>query len=251
MHDKSNIVKDNPTDDNDSLIIMEPMFFRSPLNPHTGCSVVQPTEIMNLTTEGHMVIDNIINSYMILLVQSEKMYLRIVNSSFLIALRNDGWKKAQTYLKESQYAKGTWMTSRLIFIPGFIGEQTRGHWINIIIENVDKSKRIIYVADSLGIEANYDDIVNSFSGTPFQFGTGINQWIFLNGMIQQGNDCAVFTLEIFTKFLEIQSKTTYNSNMQTLHNIKYNTIPSIFGKTGRKHIATCIIQKKLIIVWNQ
>ena len=102
--------------------------------------MVQPIEMMNLTTEGTMVVDNIINSYMILLVRSEKMYIRVVNSSFLIILRQYGWNKAHRYLQESKYAKGNWLTSNLIFIPGFMGEQTSGHWINLIIENINETK---------------------------------------------------------------------------------------------------------------
>ena len=90
---------------NESLIIMNPIMFTSPFNHYMGYSVVQRIQMMNLTNQGNMVVDNIINSYMILLVESNKMYVRIVNSLFLIELRNNGWNKARRYLQESKYAK--------------------------------------------------------------------------------------------------------------------------------------------------
>ena len=178
------------------FIIVQPIQFNSPFQPGRGYCVVEPTQMINLLGEGTNVSDDIINSYMILLVESQKMYIRIVNSSFLPTLKLNGWQKARHFLKQTNHAQGDWTTSRLIFIPGFVGAQIGGHWINIIIENIDETKRMIYVADSLGILANYDKIVNLFNGTPFQIETGINQWKFLNGMIQEpgSNDCSDFIL---------------------------------------------------------
>ena len=122
---------------------------------------------MNLKKKGRMVKDNIVDAYMILLVESKRMYTRVVHSGFLTTLKKDGWEQAHRYLKETLHAKGNWMTSKLIFIPGFIGEQTCGHWVNIIIENIHQTNRTIYVLDSLGITADYNHIKNLFVGTSF------------------------------------------------------------------------------------
>ena len=93
------------------FIIVQPIRFNSPFKRGAGYCVVEPTQMINLLGEGTNVSDDIINSYMILLVRSEKMYIRVVNSSFLIILRQYGWNKAHTYLQESKYAKVNWLTS--------------------------------------------------------------------------------------------------------------------------------------------
>ena len=115
----------------------------------------------------------------------------------------------------------------------------------VIIEILENGKIIIFVADSLGKTGSFNLIKSWFEDTPFSEKNNNNTWIFLEGMRQHAgsNDCGIFTLIIYTKYLKIYPKLTPNVLMN-LKNISYNTSAYSFGIIGRTDIANCLIEKK-------
>lgn len=66
-------------------------------------------------------------------------------------------------------------------------------------------------------------------------------------MIQEpcSNDCDVFTVFIFAKFLEMVSHQTYNTQLQHFSCISYDITPLFFGDIERKTIAKYLMEKKM------
>ena len=121
--------------------------------------------------------DEVINTYINLIVHANIHPLRIVTSHFLYLLQDQKWNHAKKCLRETNHAKGTWETSEIIFILGFIGLNEAGHWINIIIDTTLDNKGIILVVDSCGIH-NFDYIKSYFRNTPFDHTLRSNTWKF-------------------------------------------------------------------------
>ena len=146
--------------------ITDNIYVKGPHLPGKAFSIVEPIHIIALRTQGAMSNDGVINAYMNLIVHSNIHPLRIVTYHFLFILMDQKWEHAKKCLRETSYAKGTWDTSEIIFIPGFIGLNKAGHWINIIIDKTLDNKRIIFVADSCGIH-NFDYIKSYFCNASF------------------------------------------------------------------------------------
>ena len=58
------------------------------------------------------------------------------------------------------------------------------------------------------------------------------------------NDCGIFTLIIYTKYLKMRPTLTENI-MINLKNIKYNVRSSYFGQIGRTNIAESLMNQKI------
>jgi len=64
-----------------------------------GGIIVEPSDFVNILESGYMITDNIVNSYMNLLVHSEKYELSIVSSFFLQLLQLDGWERTKQHIQ--------------------------------------------------------------------------------------------------------------------------------------------------------
>jgi hypothetical protein len=164
----------------------------------------------------------------------------------LSLLKDQKWDHTKKYLRETSYAKGTWETSEIIFIPGSIGLNKAGHWINIIIDTILDNKRIIFVTDSCGIH-NFDYIKSYFCDTPFDHTLQSNTWKFLAGPTQApySNDCGVFTAHVFAMYIKFRQIQGSQEFIETIINCISHLDQNKLGVMGRQHICKSIANKQI------
>ena len=105
---------------------------------------------------------------------------------------------------------------------------------------------MIFVVDTLGKDAYYEEIKKSFVNSPFSSNENQNIWRFLESDNQSpgSNDCGIFTLMIFTKYLQ-QRLTLEDENINKFTKICYNETPKEMGRLGRIDIEKCLKDNKI------
>lgn len=167
-------------------------------------------DTFDMTTSGRMINDNIVSAYLNLLTLTDKGEdLRVVSTTFLIKLQLDGWGGVCRWLRETETLEGNWDTAPLIFIPGFFGDPSSGHWAAIIIQQTRRERNVFFIDSWEAMRQRNFDFVKRLldcSDTPFH---KANFWL-LNSPVQAAgsNDCGPCMLGAFTAWLKYYS----NSN---------------------------------------
>ena len=161
--------------DGSSNILGDHIFIEPTKHNRKGCGgiIVEASDFLHLLDTGYMIIDNIVNRYMNLLVNSIEIPMKIVSTQFLILLKTYGWQTAAKKLED-------WDKILLFLIPGFRGPNEAEHWFNIIVNRQPDNKVIILVADSLG-DSNFYEIQKLFRGTPLDSSKLNNAWKYIYG----------------------------------------------------------------------
>ena len=255
-HEKNNNIGKNIISIHEESIIApfkQKLVFETNIRGVTGYCAINETQFSDLQTQGKCIHGDIINTYLSLLVRSKIYSLKTVDTTFLTKLKNCGWHEAQKYFTSNNNQFSNWETARLIFIPIFVGDEKLGHWLNLIVDKIEDKNVLVYIADSLGKDNEFNNLKASFQNTPIAPENKNIHWIFLEGIKQEpiSMDCGVFTMLIFAKFLFMKAQQKEKFCFQNLTKIQYKNISAKeFGKQGRRDIALAIKEKKLIFLVN-
>jgi hypothetical protein len=183
-----------------------------------------------------MIGDNVVLAYLNMLAR-QQIWLRRLAPQFLPGLNDKGWTFVSRWMRDTGTIGDGWETARLIFIPGFLGPRTAGHWVPIIVDRqFEAGKTIIFIGDSLG-RANFEDIRKRFDETPFE-GADF-RYLDIPRQAAGSNDCAVFMLLVFAAWLRNDCKGI------TMRLEKCNS--KKFGEIGRKHILQSVSEGEIDI----
>ncbi len=146
------------------------------------------------------------------------------------------------------------MTSRLIFLPIFLGPHTSGHWTSLIADRTVLSPGgVLAFFDSLPAGTatqNSNQVARALENTPL-FRDG-HTWVNTN-MIDQAagsNDCAVCMLLTFAAYL-LAMRDAPGKNIEAPRHFSMIRISNhrlsagLFGQTGRRHIYNSICSGKI------
>ena len=176
----------------------EPKAIKGPYNSSRGGVIVTPLDMMQLTESGSMIGDNVVLAYLNMMAH-QHTGLRRLAPQFLPTLRDQGWEFVSRWMCDTGLIGRGWESVRLIFIPGFLGPRSAGHWLPIIVDRqFEEGKTTVIIGDSLG-PANFDEVRGRFQNTPFEEA----EFSYLEIPIQAcgSNDCAVFMLLVFSAWL--------------------------------------------------
>jgi hypothetical protein len=192
---------------------------------------------MHLSESGSMIGDNAVLAYLNMLANQE-LRLRRVATQFLPTLKEQGWQFVSCWMRDTGMIGNGWESARLIFIPGFLGPSTAGHWLPIIIDRqVEPGITIVIIGDSLG-PSNFEEVQGWFRNTPFQGATF--QYLDIPRQAAGSNDCAGFMLLVFSAWLR-------PSNGKSMHMRLESCCAKEFGQNGRKHILESIENGRVVL----
>ena len=83
-----------------------------------------------------------------------------------------------------------------------------GHWLNLIVDKIEDEDMLVFLADSLGKENEFNNLKTAFHNTPIADENNNVHWIFLQG-IKQGPTSmyyGVFTMLVFAKYLLMKTQ---------------------------------------------
>jgi Ulp1 family protease len=179
--------------------------------------------------------------------------LHTLAPQFYPVLRNRGWDGVDRWLRATQLSEASWGTSRLIFLPIFLGTHDCGHWTSLIADRTVLLPGLLAFSDSLpaGTAArNSNQVSLVLQNTPLL--TEGHTWVNTN-MIDQAagsNDCAVFMLLTFAAYL-LAMRDAPGGNIKVPKPFSRIQISNRrlsageFGQIGRRHIYDSICAGKI------
>ena len=211
---------------------------QGPNNSSRGGVIVTPVDMMPLTESGSMIGDNVVLAYLNMLCHQQPM-LRRLAPQFLPTLMDHGWQFVSRWMRDTGVIGGGWDASRLIFIPGFLGPRTAGHWLPIIIDRqFEEGETFVIIGDSLG-PANFGEVRERFRNTPFE-GAEF-RYLGIPSQADGSNDCAVFMMLVFAAWL----KAAKDRQSMVLELRLEKCGGKEFGERGRKHILESICNGRI------
>jgi Ulp1 family protease len=169
--------------------------------------MVQPVDSMALFRTGSLINENVVQGYLNMLAHkaaSFEIEFHTLAPQLYPVLSNRGWDCVDRWSRATQLSEASWGTSRLIFLPIFLGPHTFGHWTSLIVDRTVLLPGLLVFSDSLpaGTAAqNSNQVTRALENTPL-LEEG-HTWVNTNMIKQSGgsNDCAVFMLLTFVAYL--------------------------------------------------
>jgi hypothetical protein len=238
------------------IIMLDSISIRGPIRPSRGAVIVQPVDSMALFQTGSHINDNVVQGYLNMLAHkaaSLKIELQTLAPQFYPVLSKFGWDGVSRWLRETHLSEAGWGTSRLIFLPIFLGSNNSGHWTSLIADRTFLLPGLLVFSDSLLADTaaqNSNQVSRALENTPL-LKEG-HTWVNTN-MIDQAassNDCAVFMLLTFAAYL-LAMRDAPGGNMELPKSFSRIQISNRslsageFGRMGRRHIYDSICAGKI------
>jgi Ulp1 family protease len=238
------------------IIMLDSVSIRGPILPGRGAVIVQPVDSMALFQTGSLINDNVVQGYLNMLAHKAAtldIELSTLAPQFYPVLRNSGWNGVDRWLRATKLSEANWGTSRLIFLPIFLGANDYGHWTSLIADRNVLKQGLLVFSDSLpaGTAArNSNQVSRSLENTPLL--KDGHTWVNTN-MIDQAassNDCAVFMLLTFAAYL-LAMRDAPGGNIEIPEHLSRIEISNRrltageSGRIGRRHIYNSICAGKI------
>lgn len=222
--------------------LSESVWIDGPFDPKKGGTFVHPSDTVQLLMTGTLINDIVVKGYMNLLAHTRRERMMIVSPQFLPGIVAFGWNDVKKWTRATGSAQEEWVTSPLIFVPLFLGESDRGHWMGMIVDRRlgDGTTRILF-GDSLNSQANYQRTKELLRGTAFDPQKCDIKWKMLQ-LPQQAPgsmDCGIFMLHLFVTYA-LSGEDAVRSRK-----VVCGVDEETFGKIGRKHILKSIREGKI------